>query len=131
VTLLNDLCLLAPGALAGPGLRWEVIDDRSARVHYTVGPNTVSAVLHFDDAGELIDFVSDDRLVASRDGKTFTRQRWSTPVSSYQSLGGLRVMRHGEGRWHPSAEPQFAYIELDLVDLELHPPAGAPARGAA
>ncbi|MEQ1856317.1 MAG: DUF6544 family protein, partial [Longimicrobiales bacterium] len=121
VTLLNDLCLLAPGALVGPAFGWEVIDGRSARVRYTVGSNAVSAVLHFDDSGDLMDFVSDDRLVASPDGRTFTPRRWSTPVSSYQSLDGVRVTRHGEGRWHPPGESPFTYIDLDLLELEVAP----------
>lgn len=125
VTLLNDVCLLAPGALVGPAFRWDAIDDRSARVHYTVGPNTVSAVLHFNDSDELVDFVSDDRLMASPDGKAFTRRRWSTPVSAHQSLGGVRVMRHGEGRWHPDDQPAFAYIDLDLIEIELDPRSSA------
>jgi hypothetical protein len=121
VTILNDLCLLVPSALLGPGFRWEAADSRSARVHYSVGSHTVSATLSFNDADELIDFVSDDRLMASPDGKQFTRRRWSTPVSSHQNLGGRRVMRHGEGRWHPEGGGDFAYIELDLVELEAHP----------
>lgn len=121
VTLLNDVCLLAPGALVGPSFRWEPVDARSARVHYTLGPNTVSAMLHFDDDGNLIDFVSDDRMASSSDGKTFSRRRWSTPVSSYQTFDGTRVMRHGEGRWHPEGEPSFSYIELDLTDYSLDP----------
>ena len=128
VTLLNDVCLLAPGALVRPSFRWESVDARSARVHYTLGPNTVSAMLHFDAAGDLVDFVSDDRLAASPDGKTFTRRRWSTPVSSYQTLDGVHVMRHGEGRWHPEGEPSFSYIELDLTDLSLDSPHGAAER---
>jgi len=126
VTLLNDVCLLAPGALSSPAFRFEEIDERSAGVHYTVGSNTVSAVLHFDDSGDLVDFVSDDRLVASPNGRAFTRQRWSTPVASYQSRDGKHVMRHGEGRWHPPGEPSFAYIELDLTGLEIDPPATEP-----
>jgi hypothetical protein len=66
-----------------------------------------------------VDFVSDDRLAASADGSEFTRQRWSTPVGEYRRIGALRVMSRGEGRWHPP-EGEFAYIELELVDLEVN-----------
>jgi len=119
VTLFNDLCLLAPGALIDPSIRWASIDQRSARGYYTVGANTISAVLSFNEAGELVDFVSDDRLVASPDGTTFSAQRWSTPVSDYQSFGGLRAATRGEGRWHPP-DGEFAYIELELLTLEVN-----------
>jgi hypothetical protein len=117
VTVFNDLCLLAPGALVDPSIRWEEIDASKVRAHYTTGPDTISAVLVFNDAGELVDFVSDDRL-ASRDGKDFEPRRWSTPVSRYRNVGATRVMTRGEGRWH-TRDGDFAYIELELLDLAV------------
>jgi hypothetical protein len=119
VTLLNDFCLLAPGALVGMAFRWDAIDSRSARVTYTLGAHTVSAVVVVDETGDLIDFVSDDRSAASSDGQLI-RQRWSTPIASHQTIRGKRVMLHGEGRWH-APEGDYAYIELDMVDLVPEP----------
>jgi hypothetical protein len=120
VTLLNDLCLLAPAALIDPGIAWEPLDSRSVRARYTVGPNTVGAVLSFNEAGELVDFVSDDRLAASPDGERFIRQRWSTPVHDYRGFGPLRLMARGEGRWHPP-DGEFAYLEIELLDVDTNP----------
>ncbi len=119
VTLFNDLCLLAPGALIDPAIRWEELDARSVHAHYTVGSNTISAVLTFNGAGELVDFVSDDRFRASSDGRHFARQRWSTPVGDYRSFGPRRASTRGEGRWH-SPEGEFVYIDLELLDLEIN-----------
>lgn len=120
VTLLNDLCLFATGGLVDPAIRWEPMNERSARAHYTLGPHTVSAVLHFDDAGELVDFVSDDRLAASPDGSEFVRQRWSTPVGEYRSYDSVRAPSRGRGLWHPP-DGGFAYMELEVLDLEIDP----------
>lgn len=120
VTLLNDMCIMAPGSLVGPSIRWEAIDQRSARAHYRVGPHSVSAVLHFSEDGDLIDFVSDDRLAASPDGKEFTPQRWSTPLRDHRRFGPIRAPGRGEGRWHPP-EGEFAYFETEIVDLRMNP----------
>jgi hypothetical protein len=121
VTILNDLCLLAPAALIEPAFSWEEIDDRSARVTFQKGENIVSAKLFFTGAGELIDFVSDDRLRASPDGKTFTPMRWSTPISDYKLFGQRRVGAHGEARWHaPAPEGEFSYARLDLLEIEYN-----------
>jgi hypothetical protein len=118
VTVLNDLCLFAPGALIDARIRWEEIDAYTVRATYTVAPHTISATLTFNDAGKLVNFVSDDRM-ASPDGEKFERWRWSTPVLEYRTFGPLRVTGRGEGRWHPP-EGDFAYIELELLDLEIN-----------
>ena len=119
VTVFNDLCLLAPSALVDPSIRWEALDDHSVRGHYTLGERTVSAVLRFDGSGDLVDFVSDDRLAASVDGETFAPLRWSTPVTDYRGFGQRRAFSRGEGRWHPAAG-DYAYIELELLELEVN-----------
>jgi len=119
VTLFNDLCLLAPGALIDPAIRWEPVDERSVRAHYTLGSVTIGAVLMFNEAGELVDFVSDDRFAVSSDGRTFTRQRWSTPMRDYRRMGAQRVGTRGEGRWHPPGG-EFTYLELELLELQVN-----------
>jgi hypothetical protein len=120
VTLLNDFCLLAPGALVDAAFRWEAIDSRSARVTYSLGVHTVSAVVLVNESGDLVDFVSDDRSGTSPDGQQLIRQRWSTPIRSHQTIHGTRAMLRGEGRWHTAAG-DYAYIELDLLDLVQEP----------
>ncbi|MCA9581335.1 MAG: hypothetical protein KC416_06040 [Myxococcales bacterium] len=119
VTLFNDLCLLAPSELVDPSIRWEAIDEGQARGRYTVGANTISAVLSVDEEGNLLDFVSDDRLALSSNGKGFVQQRWSTPIREHQVIGSIRAMHHGEGWWHPS-EGAYAYLEIELVDLKVN-----------
>jgi hypothetical protein len=116
VTLFNDLCLLAPARLIDPAIAWEAIDARHARARYTRGKETISAELVFDASGDLVDFVSDDRLAASPDGKSFTARRWRTPVQSYRAFGPRRVMALAEARWE-TASDGFAYLELELTDL--------------
>jgi len=126
VTLFNDLALLAPATLAGSQVRWEPLDERSARGTYVGGAVPVQAVLHVNEAGELVDFVSDDRLAASPDGTSFEPRGWSTPVGGYRSFDGLRLLGRGEGRWHPADASDFVYIELELLSVE-HDPGRGPS----
>jgi len=124
VTIFNDICVLAPAALINPTFTWEPIDDRSARATFTRDGITVSAVLSFDEAGELVDFVSDDRL-RTTDGKEFTQEPWSTPLRDYRSFDGRMVGTAGEGRWHaPAPEREFAYVEFNLDDITYNVAAG-------
>lgn len=119
VTLLNDMSVLAPAGLLADAVVWEAIDASSARAAYTIGEQTVHAVLRFDEECDLVDFVSDDRLAASSDGEKFIPQRWSTPLRDHRAFGPYRVAAHGEGRWHPD-EGEFAYLEIDLLELQVN-----------
>lgn len=119
VTILNDLCLLAPSALLDPSMHWESSTSDSARVRFERGSESVHAELRFNAAGELIDFISDDRSKASADGKSFERLRWSTPFTAYQTLGARHIFARGEAQWHPP-EGAFGYGDFELVGIEYN-----------
>jgi hypothetical protein len=116
VTFLNDMCLFAPAALLDRALVWEEADAHTARVRFTNAWCTVRAELTFNTAGELIDFVSDDRFQTSADGTGATRRRWSTPITRYRTFGPVRLIAAGEGRWH-GPDGSFPYIELTVDDV--------------
>jgi hypothetical protein len=130
VTHLNDLCLMAPAALLDPRVTWTARDERSVTVTLDTGSQRVSAVLTFDEAGDLVDFVSNDRS-KSVDGRTFENLPWSTPVKRHREVNGVRVAAEGEAVWHEPAGA-WAYGTFELVSLEynvgtVHPvPVGAP-----
>lgn len=117
VTILNDLCILAPAALLDPSLRWEGSSADSATVVFQRAAHTVRATLKFNERDELVDFVSDDRSRASADGKTFTQERWSTPLSRYRSFGKRLLATHGETLTH-AREGTYAYGEFELASIE-------------
>jgi len=121
VTLFNDLCILAPAALIDAPVLWQPIDHDHVRGIFTNGAQTVTADLTFRD-GDLVDFVSDDRMSTSRDGSTFTPQRWSTPVGDYRTFGARRLATCGEGRWHTTdPQGQYAYLEYHLDAITCNP----------
>lgn len=123
VTLLNDLCFLAPPALLDSALRWEAMDERSARAHFTSGTQTISATLRFDAADHLVDFVSDDRSQLSADGKRFTQLRFTTPATDYRRFGPYLLAARAEAHWHPQSG-EFSYGEFELVEAQFN--VGAP-----
>ncbi|WP_141824434.1 DUF6544 family protein [Humibacillus xanthopallidus] len=127
VTVLNDLCLLAPAALVGAPIVWAPPESETstATAEFTVGRQVVSATLTIDAEGRVTDFVSDDRLRASPDGRSFVPQRWSTPVRSEGEWSGHRVCREGEARWH-APEPEGSFTYLDFVVDDWTPIEGAP-----
>ena len=93
VTVLNDICFLAPGALADPRVTWEAVDDRTAVVRFANGPHHVSATLLFNEADELVDFWSDDRPEGG--AGVLRPMRWNTPIDDYRDVDGRHVGHHG------------------------------------
>ena len=118
VTLLNDLCVLAPAALVTARIAWTATTDHQARALFTRGDHTVSAELTFDQQDQLTDFTSDDRFAVSANAKTPRQQRWSTPLRRYRSFHGHTISSSGLGVWHaPAPEGDFAYLEFELDDI--------------
>lgn len=115
VTMFNDMCVFAPATLTDPSATWEPIDDLSAKAHFTNAGNTISAVLTFNEAGELVDFYSDDRLL-SADGKTYESYRWSTPLRDYRDFHGHKIATAGEAVWHMPAG-KYPYIRFEIKDV--------------
>ena len=112
--------LLSLIPLVDAGVTWASVDARTARVHYMVGGETVSATLRFDESGDLVDFVSDDRMAASADGRSFRSMRWSTPVEGYRDFGGRRRFTRGRDVWHPEDGEPWGYFEAELLELEVN-----------
>ncbi|WP_156423857.1 DUF6544 family protein [Erythrobacter sp. YT30] len=116
VTILNDIAFFAPSRLVDQRLKWTAVDDKSAKVEFTLGANTVSAELIFNDAGELVDFISEDRGMMQKDG-TLRTARWSTPLGNYRRFGNWRLASEGDAIWHLPEGP-FTYGHLRLVKYE-------------
>jgi hypothetical protein len=117
VTLLNDLCFLAPCWLADERLTWRQINDFQTEVVFTNGPHRVSAILVFDDAGDLANFISQDRGVLESDG-SLKNFRWSTPMQAYREFDGRRVATQGTAIWH-YPEGDFVYGRFTLKAIHF------------
>ncbi len=118
VTVLNDMCLLVPGALVSEKIKWQNIDSTSAKVFFENGKYRVSAVLYFNDKGELINFISEDRSALQDDG-SLKKANWSTPVRDYREFHGIRAPSYGEAVWH-YPEGDFVYGKFMLKDIRMN-----------
>lgn len=117
VTLFNDLCLLAPAALIQPNIAWETIDSLSAKAQYTVGNITIAATLFFNETGQLINFISDDRYAIS--GSDMKHYRFSTPVHQYKNFNGFNLCSDGDAVWH-YPDGAFTYGKFRMQTLEYN-----------
>jgi hypothetical protein len=115
VTLFNDMCLMAPAALIDKRIEWTAIDSLSTKATFINGVNKITATLYFNEQGQLINFISDDRY-AITDMKQY---RFSTPVKEYAVTNGINILKYGETIWHyPDGE--FIYGKFTLKSIEYN-----------
>lgn len=115
VTIFNDMCLMYPASLIDSRIKWEPINDTSAKAQFSNKNILISATLFFNNSGQLVNFISDDRYAVSEK----KRYRFTTPVKDYISVEGRRLPSYGEAIWHyPDGE--FAYGKFRLKSIRYN-----------
>lgn len=118
VTVFNDMCCMAPSTLIDKNIQWEVIDSLTVKARYTNGNITISASLLFNEKGELINFISNDRFETA-DGKIYKNYPWSTPIKEYKDFNGIRIASSASTIYHrPDAD--FCYGEFVMKEIEYN-----------
>ena len=118
VTVFNDMCFMAPATLIDKNIQWEIIDDLTVNAKYTNGNITIRAVLYFNQEGELVNFISNDRFETA-DGKIYKNFPWSTPVKEYRDFNGIKIASSAKMIYH-RPEDDFCYGEFDLKEIEYN-----------
>jgi hypothetical protein len=117
VTVFNDMCVMAPVTLIDRNIEWEVLDDLSVSAKYKNGNITINATLQFNDRGELVNFISNDRY--ETDGKVYKNYPWETPISEYRDVRGYRLPSKAK-LIYKYPDTDFCYGEFELVDIEYN-----------
>ena len=115
VTVLSE-SLLAPSYALQGYMKWQPVDDRSARAELTSHGITVSGTFHFNEADELIRFDSKDRW---QDGTPQKQLPWSAQLEGYRVSQGLRYPTRVSATWH---EPggDFTYVHGTIESIEFN-----------
>lgn len=115
VTLFDDMCFFAPATLIDKNIQWESIDPLTVKARFTHNNITITALLCFNEKGELTNFISDDRYLTT-DGKTYIKYKWSTPAKDYKNFDGRKVPTYVEAIWHIPGE-DFTYGKFTLKEI--------------
>lgn len=117
VTLLNDMCFIAPATLIDSRIKWEVIDDTTVSTIFKNGSICVSALLCFNTEGELVNFISNDRY--DTDGKRYDSYLWATPVANYRMINGYFLPSQAK-LIYQKPEGDFTYGELEYKSVKYN-----------
>lgn len=115
VTLFNDMCFIAPATLIDRNIEWKEINSLTVDAKFTNGSITIRATLFFNEEGELVNFLSNDRFETT-DGKTFMNYPWITPVTSYININGYRLPS-GAKLIYKHPDEDLCYGEFNLKSI--------------
>ncbi|MCM4151198.1 hypothetical protein DHD05_06305 [Arenibacter sp. N53] len=115
VTYFNELCLFAPAALIADSISWESLDALSAKATFNNHGTIITAILYFNEAGQLVNFISHDRY-SIPEMKAFP---FSTPASNYKDVNGYKLPTYGEAIWHYS-KGEFVYGKFKVMNIEYN-----------
>lgn len=118
VTVFNDMCLLAPATLIDQRIQWEQIDPLQVKAIFNNNGVKISAELFFNEKGEMINFISNDRYMTSS-GESYQQAQWSTPVKDYQDFGGIRLASYGEAHWS-LPEGDYCYGKIAIKEIKYN-----------
>ncbi|WP_204336955.1 DUF6544 family protein [Cryomorpha ignava] len=117
VTLLNDMCFIAPATLIDSRIIWKVINDTTVTAVFKNGSIGISAVLYFNGQGELINFISNDRY--DTDGKKYDNYPWATPVENYKITNGYFLPSKAK-LIYQRPDGDFIYGELEYKSVNYN-----------
>lgn len=117
VTLFNDMCLMAPATLIDKRIQWQTINNKEVKATFINHDIKISVTLYFNDKGQLINFISQDRTVVA-DGKTYP---FSTPVKAYKNYNGINLMHDAEAVWdYPDGKFTYGKFRLKEIDYNCN-----------
>jgi hypothetical protein len=118
VTFFNDMCCMAPATLIDKRIQWLETDGNKVKASFTNNGIKVEAWLYFNEQGQLVDFISEDRFASSDEGKML-RIPWSTPLKNYTNLHGILIPGYAETIYH-YPEGNLCYGTFSVVDVSYN-----------
>jgi hypothetical protein len=115
IRYLNEI-MWFPTAFLGENISWQAIDDRSTQVTFSDHGKSVSARMFFDGAGRLVNFST--MRYRETDG-SFSLDPWSTPITDYGELAGLKLPVRGKAVWNLDSG-DLEYADLEITEVEYN-----------
>lgn len=115
-TLLRYLAEMAwfPQAAVSPYLRWERLDDNSARVTMEYGGVSASGIFFFDPSGLVQAFEARRYREFER---IYRKETWSVSISDYNPFNGILVGSRNEVTWKLK-EGHFTWLRMEVTDIQ-------------
>jgi hypothetical protein len=114
---LSELVWLPTGLLPTKRLRWEPIDDNSSKAILVDGDNSVDAVFHFNEIGEVTKIVTRSKYRDHKSG--FERAQFTLLCKEYQEVEGVMIPTEVDFVWNLETS-DFVYGQFRITNVEYY-----------
>jgi hypothetical protein len=111
-----------PAAALSPYIKWEPINDYSAKATMSYGETTGSAVFHFNKKGELTKFVA----FRFKDIADPEPKEWIAKVLETKTINGIKVPTKLEASWQLE-DGEFTWYKFEISDLAYNEALDVPS----
>jgi hypothetical protein len=112
---LAEICWF-PSAALSPYIKWDSIDDTSARATLTYKGISGVAIFHFNENGEITS-CNADRYMSS--GKSVSLEKWEVRSTEYGVMGGIRIPVKSEVTWKLKGG-DFTWLKLEITEIDYN-----------
>jgi hypothetical protein len=108
--------------LPSQGVRWDAVDDASARATLIDGPISLTLLFRFNDAGLIGSVRADARGAGAGKDGVMVMLPWDCALSDYQPHGGMRIPMTGEAAWmRPEGRKVYFIGHVKTLNHEFLP----------
>ncbi len=104
-----------PTAALSPYIKWEPIDDQSAKAVMNYQGTEGSGIFHFDNKGEFIKFTA----LRFKDVKDNERKLWTVSATKTEEHNGVKIPVKCEVRWNLGSE-DWTWLKLKITDIKYN-----------
>lgn len=117
IRFLSEAPWFPTALLLGDYLEWKEINSNSAQVVIKDKGYTASGIFTFNEKGEIIKFVTNDRYMEV-DGKYF-KEQWGGYYRNYQEINGRKIPTEAEVEWN-LYDRDLQYVKLKITDIQYN-----------
>jgi hypothetical protein len=118
VTYLAE-CALIPSGFLNKNIVWQAIDSNTVRATIIDNNNSISGIFYFNEIGELIKFVSDDRYYITTEN-IFVKMQWVAEMGNYRLMNcGFKLSSYLRATWK-LPEGDFLYFDGQIKDINYN-----------
>lgn len=114
IRYLAETCWFPSAALSGY-IKWEAIDERTAKATMHYGGTAASGIFYFTRNGDLEKFEA-DRYYINKNQSSL--EKWQVTCIDYKTFDGIRIPVKCNVTWK-LREGDFTWLELEITDIQF------------